>query len=186
MSAQEITTLKSKVKVTADKTSSIQSDFTQYKHMEFLTNDIETQGKMLFKAPRLVKWQYTTPFKYSVIFKQDQILIDDGGNKSQVDIGSHKLFKELNGLIISSVKGDMFNEERFEMSYKQNTKEYVVTFIPKDKKIREYIGSFVLNFEKTTALVQSVKMVEPTGDYTLIVFKNRVLNSPLSDAEFSN
>jgi len=186
MNTQEITVLKAKVKTLAEKTSIIQSDFVQYKHMDFLANDIETKGKMAYKSPKLVKWQYTAPFEYTVIFKQDQILINDGGNKTKVDIGSHKLFKEMSQLVISSVKGDMFNEEKFNMDYRQSTKDYVITFVPKDSMIKEYIGSFVLHFDKESAIVQSVKMIEPTSDYTLIVFKNRVINSPISDAEFNN
>ena len=103
MSKSEIQTFKENVKASAKSITTIKSDFTQYKHLDILSNDIETNGHMVFKSPNLVKWQYTKPFSYSVIFKEDQLLINDDGTKSNVDIGSSKLFKNLNELIISSI-----------------------------------------------------------------------------------
>jgi len=186
MSKSEIQTFKENVKASAKSTTTIKSDFTQYKHLDILSNDIETNGHMVFKSPNLVKWQYTKPFSYSVIFKEDQLLINDDGTKSNVDIGSSKLFKNLNELIISSIKGDMFIENDFNISYLKSNTYYKATFIPKEKAISNYIAQFELLFDKTNAQVFEVKMIEPSQDYTRIVFKNRVLNTPVSNAVFTH
>ena len=92
MSVSEIASFKDQVSNSSKTTTTIVSDFVQYKHMDFLANDIETSGKLAFKAPGLVKWEYTSPYQYSVIFKEDKLLINDGGTKSNVDIGSSKMF----------------------------------------------------------------------------------------------
>lgn len=186
MSKSEIQTFKENVKASAKSITTIKSDFTQYKHLDILSNDIETNGHMVFKSPNLVKWQYTKPFSYSVIFKEDQLLINDDGTKSNVDIGSSKLFKNLNELIISSIKGDMFIESDFNISYLKSNIYYKATFIPKEKAILNYIAQFELLFDKTNAQVFEVKMIEPSQDYTRIVFKNRVLNTPVSNAVFTH
>ena len=186
MSKSEIQTFKENVKASAKSITTIKSDFTQYKHLDILSNDIETNGHMVFKSPSLVKWQYTKPFSYSVIFKEDQLLINDDGTKSNVDIGSSKLFKNLNELIISSIKGDMFIENDFNISYLKSNTYYKATFIPKEKAILDYIAQFELLFYKTNAQVFEVKMIEPSQDYTRIVFKNRVLNTPVSNAVFTH
>lgn len=186
MSKSEIQTFKENVKASAKSITTIKSDFTQYKHLDILSNDIETNGHMVFKSPNLVKWQYTKPFSYSVIFKGDQLLINDDGTKSNVDIGSSKLFKNLNELIISSIKGDMFIENDFNISYLKSNTYYKATFIPKEKAILNYIAQFELLFDKTNAQVFEVKMIEPSQDYTRIVFKNRVLNTPVSNAVFTH
>ena len=141
---------------------------------------------MAFKAPGLVKWEYTKPYQYSVVFKEDKLLINDGGNKSKVDIGSSKMFKKLNELIVNSVKGNMFDDAEFEISYFKTSKANKAIFVPKDKKISGYIASFELLFDKKDAAVLEVKMVEPSADFTRIVFSNRILNSNVSDAVFSN
>lgn len=93
MNNSEITEFKSLVNATAAETRTIQSDFTQYKHMDFLSNDIETSGKMAFKEPDLIKWEYTKPYTYSVIFNTGKIYIDDDGSKSNMDLGNNRLFK---------------------------------------------------------------------------------------------
>src|SRR5690606_27168849 len=113
MNTSEIASFKEKVIATAKITKTINTDFVQYKHLDFLADDVKTSGKMVFKAPNLVKWEYTSPYQYSVIFKEDQLLINDGGTKSKVDIGNSKLFKKLNQLIVNSVKGNMFNDADF-------------------------------------------------------------------------
>ena len=186
MNASEVAAFKEKVIPESQSTKTIKSDFVQYKHLDFLANDVKTSGKMVFKAPNLVKWEYTNPYKYSVIFKEDQLLINDGGTKSKVDIGNSKLFKKLNHLIVNSVKGNMFNDADFNVSFFKSAKYNKAVFVPKDKKIGEYIASFELLFNKSNAQVYEVKMVEPSKDFTQIIFSNRILNSEINDSVFSN
>ena len=186
MTAQEITNFKQRVKTVAQKTKTIGSDFDQYKHMEFLSNDIKTSGKMLFKSPNLVKWSYTNPFQYSVIFKEDKLLINDEGKKSDVNIGSNQLFKKLNQLIVKSISGDMFDAAEFTMNFSKNAEAYIVTFDSKDEELKKYIKQFVLHFETEKHTVVEVRMIEPSDDYTQIVFKNRKENQVIKDEVFRN
>ena len=183
---RQVTSFKQKVIAESQSTKTIKSDFVQFKHLDFLANDVKTSGKMVFKAPSQVKWEYTNPYQYSVIFKEDQLLINDGGTKSKVDIGNSKLFKKLNELIVNSVKGNMFNDADFEVSFFKSSKYNKAVFLPKDKKIAEYIASFELLFNKSDAQVYEVKMVEPSKDFTQIIFSNRILNSEINDSVFSN
>ena len=186
MTTQEIADFKKSVKSVASKTKTIRSDFDQYKHMEFLSDDIKTSGLMQFKAPNLVKWSYTKPFQYSVIFKEGKLLINDEGKKSDVSIGSNQLFKKLNVLIVKSVSGDMFDDAEFTMNFTKTSDNYVVTFNSKDVALKKYIKQFVLHFDKQNYAVIEVVMVEPSADYTRIVFKNRKENETIKDETFSN
>lgn len=185
MNAAEAKLLREQVKELAQSTQTIVSDFTQYKHLDFLSNDIKTSGKLAFKSPDKVKWEYLDPFKYSVIFKQEILYINDEGNKSNVDIGSSKLFKQLNKLIINSVKGDMFDDNEFDIEYYKKGIDSEVYFKPKNEKLLKYIKAFHIVFNKKGEVAE-VKMVEPSNDYTKIIFKNRVTNKTLSDAIFIN
>ncbi|MEQ8220095.1 MAG: outer membrane lipoprotein carrier protein LolA [Arenibacter sp.] len=186
MNKAEIADFKAKINETSKATNTIQSNFTQYKHLDFLSNDITTQGKMAFKVPNMVKWEYTEPFKYSIIFKDDKLIINDSGTKSNMDLGNSTLFKKLNQLIVNSVKGNLFQDSDFTMSYFKSSNYYKVIFIPKDEKIKSYIASFILFFDKEQADVMEVKMVEPTNDYTRIVFTDRLINKPLDNEVFTN
>ncbi len=186
MTLSEINDFKELIIEVSKKTNTISADFIQIKHLDFLTNDIETIGKMAFKKPNWVKWEYTEPYVYSVIFKENLILINDGGTKSDVKISSSKLFKKLNDLIVNSVTGDMFDEEDFNISYFKKDTSYKVIFTSKDKKLANLIETFVIYFQKENGAVMEVKMIEPSQDYTKIVFSNRIENTILSDEVFSN
>jgi len=192
MGAQEVLTqeeeqaFKQEVIQNAKETQTIVSDFVQYKHLSFLNNDIETKGKLVFMAPSKIKWEYTDPYEYSAIFKEDKLYINDGGNKTNIDIGSNKMFKSFNKLIVNSIKGDMFDENEFSISYFKTTEGYLVRFVPKDKTIHEYISSFELTFIKGIADVSEVRMIEPSEDYTRIVFENKKLNTTVSNAVFDH
>lgn len=181
----EAEALKTKVKAKAKTTTTISSNFTQYKHLDFLSNDIITKGQLTFKSPNRIKWEYVDPFKYFVIFKDETLHINDNGKESNVNIGSSKLFKQLNQLIIKSVKGDMFDDEAFDISYYKKDKFIEVHFAIKDKKFLEYLKAFHILFN-TEGDVEEVKMIEQSNDYTRIVFKDRVLNKPVSDAFFAH
>ena len=64
MSAQEIAKFKETVESQAKNIKTIKTDFVQLKHMDFLTKDIESSGKMSFKSPNLLSWQYTKQYYF--------------------------------------------------------------------------------------------------------------------------
>ncbi|OEK09628.1 cell envelope biogenesis protein LolA [Flavivirga aquatica] len=184
MDTAESATLKAKVKAKASTINTLLSDFTQYKHLGFLSNDIITSGKLSFKSPSMVKWEYITPYKYAVLFKNETLFINNEGKKSNIDIGSNKMFKQLNTLIINSVKGDLFDENEFDITYFKNGTNSEVYFSPKDKKFSKYIKKFQIIFNENGDVVE-LKMIEPSEDYTKIVFSNRTVNTKLPDAIFN-
>ncbi|MEP0263970.1 outer membrane lipoprotein carrier protein LolA [Dokdonia sp.] len=185
MSQAEAEDLKLKVKSQAATIHTLQSDFIQYKHLDFLANDIETSGKLVFKSPDIVKWEYTEPFNYSVLFKDKTLFINNEGNKSDLDVGSSDLFKQLNGLIVNSIKGDMFDEDQFTITYFKDTSNSVVHSVSKDEKFSKYIKAFHITFNAEGEVIE-LKMIEPTDDYTRIIFSNRTVNTPIADAVFAH
>ena len=186
MSENEISVFKQSVAVSAKKIKTLSTDFVQYKHLDFLSKDIETSGKMVFKEPNLLLWQYKKPYSYSIVFKNGKILINDEGKKSAVDIGNSKLFGKINKLIVGSVSGDLFDDKEFSISYFKNKDQNITKFIPKDATLKKYIKQIELTFDKDDATVIQVKLLESSADYTRIVLKNKVINAKVDEASFSN
>ncbi|MUH35362.1 outer membrane lipoprotein carrier protein LolA [Zobellia amurskyensis] len=185
MTSAEATALKAKVKTRANATTTVLSEFTQYKHLDFLSDDIVSQGKLAFKVPNLVKWEYTKPFAYSVLFKNETLFINDDGNKSNMDVGSNKIFKQLNQLITASIRGDMFDDNEFNIKYFKINDSSLVYFLPKDEQFSKFIKAFHLSFN-ANGDVTEVKMIEPSDDYTQIKFTDRIVNKNLPDAVFTH
>ncbi|GAA0723391.1 outer membrane lipoprotein carrier protein LolA [Aquimarina litoralis] len=172
------------VSASAKKSKTIVNTFTQLKHIDFLSNDIESNGDLYFKSPNIIKWSYLKPYEYSVIFKDKKLYINDAGKKSDINLASNKVFKKLNDLIAKSVSGDMLNESQFAMRFYKNKRVYIAKLSPKDQTLKNMFKEIVLGFQSKSYLVSSVKLIEPSGDYTLIKFKNTSVNKPIPDAVF--
>lgn len=186
MSESEITAFKNSVNATAKNTKTLSTDFTQLKHMDFLSKDIETSGKMNFKSPNMLQWQYVKPYQYSIVFKNNKIFINDAGKKNNIDKGNSKMFDKLNKLIVGSVNGNMFDENEFTISYFK-TKDFNITkLLPKDAALKKYVKQMELYFDKTGNTVSQVKMIETSNDYTKIIFKNKIINAKIEDSVFNN
>jgi len=186
MADSEVIAFKNAVNAVAKNTKTLTTDFTQAKHMDFLSKDIETSGKMNFKTPNMLQWQYVKPYQYSIVFKNNKIFINDAGKKNNIDKGNSKMFDKLNKLIVGSVNGNMFDENEFTISY-YKTKDFNITkLLPKDATLKKYVKQMELYFDKTGNTVSQVKMIEPSNDYTKIIFKNKVINAKIDDSVFNN
>lgn len=185
MTDSEIVIFKKSVKEMAVKIKSLSTDFVQYKHLDFLSKDIETSGKMSFAAPNMLLWQYKKPYNYSVFFKNNKILINDEGKKSAMDAGSSKFFAKINKLIVGSVSGNMFDDKEFVISYFKIKTNAIAKFIPRDATLKKYIKQIELTFDDDNATVIQVKMLESSEDYTKIVLKNKLINAKIDDSVFN-
>src|SRR5690554_1720824 len=156
LTAQELSAFKQRVEQETKSLKSIRTDFEQSKHMAFLSNDIQSKGKMYLRSDGSLKWEYTSPNVYSVIFKNNTILINDNGKKSTVS-GEQDMFKKINHLISGSVSGKLFDDKEFNMYFPQQD-----------------------------ATVSKVKLIEPSGDFTLITFINKELNVQIDPSIFNH
>jgi len=186
LSTAEIASFKKEVMQQSEKIKSLKTDFIQYKHLSFLSREIETSGKMVFQVPDLLNWRYTQPYQYSIVFKNGKIHINDQGNKSSFDASSNKMFEKINKLIVGSVSGNMFDDNEFTISYFKNKTHYIARFIPKAKDLKQVIEEVELYFPFDRMMVSEVKLNESSGDYTKIIFKNQQLNAKVIPSDFNN
>ena len=184
LSGIEQKTLQDKVAAAALKTNTIQSNFEQIKFLSVLDTDIVSKGKLVFKAPDNIRWEYTEPYQNKVVFKENRLFVDDAGKKNNIDLSSNTVFKSLNSLIVNSIKGDMFDTSQFDISYFKNSKGYLVRFIPKDKRLHKFIDSFELIFSEENAEVSQIKLIEPNNDFTIIIFREKQVNTEVADSVF--
>jgi len=185
LTAQELSSFKKRVEKETQSLSSIRTDFEQSKHMAFLSNDIQSKGKMYLKSDGALKWEYTSPNVYSVIFQNNSILINDNGKKSTVS-GEQDMFKKINHLIAGSVSGKLFDDKEFDINYYKSGNNVLVKLVPNSKTLKKYISEVHLYFPQSEATVSKVKLIEPSGDYTLITFLNKELNVQIDPRIFNH
>lgn len=176
--------LKEGVKAMAANTTSITTAFKQEKHISILTKPLKSEGQMYFKKPDMLKWAYTSPYDYAIIFKAETIIINDEGKVSNFDLSASKSFMEINQIIVNSVSGNILQEEQFDIQYLSSSKYYLAKMEPKAEQLKSYIAVIEVYIDKNDFTVSKIKLIEKGGDYTLIDFYDKSLNTDVSDEIF--
>lgn len=185
MSNAEIENFKKDIIADSKKIQTLTADFTQYKVMSFLDKPIVSKGKLYLQNPKAMRWNYTQPIDYNVIFNNGKIYINDEGKKSSVDLQGNKKFEKLNQLIVGSVSGNLFDTNDFVITYVKTDKSRIAKLQPKIKDVKKYIKEIQLTFYSGQSTVTEVKLIEPSDDYTKILFTNKSLNKTINASVFN-
>ena len=65
---------------------SLYGEFEQTKVIKMLDVETTSYGRIYYQSPDVIKWEYTKPYPYSLLFKNNFIYIDDDGQKSKQDM----------------------------------------------------------------------------------------------------
>jgi outer membrane lipoprotein carrier protein len=186
LSDSETLQFKENVAKRSDGLKSLSSDFMQSKYIQLMQGVAISNGQLFYKAPNILKWEYRKPYDYQILFKEDQLFINDDGDKSVSNLKSNKLFEKLVNLISGSINGGLLTDSRnYDVAYFKTANYITVLFVPKDPLIRQMFREIILVFNNEY-LVNSVKLVEESGDFTEIFFKNIRINQDLPDSIFEN
>jgi outer membrane lipoprotein-sorting protein len=182
---KDIAGFKQKFSQVTRNTQTIEASFVQEKNLSVLSEKIITKGKFLFKKENKLRWEYTNPFRYLIILNNGTIFTQDEENKNKIDIRNNKMFTEINLIIMGCVQGTLFNDEKkFVSTYFENNRYYLIKLKPVESTLKEYISEIKLSFDKNDLSVTRFEMNEPSGDYTIIEFTGKKLNTIIPDEKF--
>lgn len=183
---QDISKAQKELVKLSENAKSIASKFVQEKHLSFLSENIISKGEFYFKSPNQLRWEYSEPFKYIIVFNNKNIYIQDEEKLSTFDSESNKMFSEINNMMIGTIQGNLFNDsERFEVSYFENANQYLLVLDPKLPEMKSMIKTINIYIDKSDISVSKIKMIESSDDYTSIDFIDRKLNQPIDDKKFN-
>ena len=166
--------------------NSFSAEFSQTKHMKMMDGNPESQGKVYYKSPNTLKWEYTRPYDYQLLFKDSKLFIVEEGQLSEVDLSSNKLFDKMGKLVAGSVNGKILMADKdFDITYHHAGKNVKALIIPKDQSLRGMFQEIWINFNPQH-IIQSVRLIDPSGDYTEISMKNIKINQPIPSSVFQN
>lgn len=185
MTDAEIKTFKASVEKEAGKMTALTADFVQQKHMDILSKAIESKGVFYLKSPNKLLWEYQTPQKMKIVFKEGKMHVKSNGKVTTTDFAKNKKFKQLNDLIVGSYNGNLLNDKTFDIVYSKKGTTKIAKLTPKEKAVTKYIKGIELYFNNNETTVSEVKLMEPSNDYTLIIFKNKKINAELNDSVFN-
>ncbi len=166
-------------------TESVQADFIQEKNLSMLSEKISSAGKFWFQKKDKLRMEYIHPYAYIMILNAGKIYIKDGQKENRLSAGSNKVFQQVNRILLDCVGGNMLNNPDFQSRVFENSSFYLIELIPTTKNLKDLYKNINIVLDRKDYSVQSLSMVELTGDDTKIHFQNKKLNAPIPASVFT-
>jgi len=173
------------IKAVSQNVRSIETDFVQTKHISFMDEALVSKGKLFFKRPDKMRWEYTDPFSYAIVINGDGISILDDQKVKHYDASANMLFGRIKEVIMNMVNGKMFDDSDYHTTIEKTDGLYKVHFETVNPAMKDYIASIDLFFTANDYQLSKIRMNEASGDDTVVKFTNRRLNQPVADSCFT-
>jgi outer membrane lipoprotein-sorting protein len=171
------------IRKTAVSITSIEADFTQEKHMEILSRPLVSRGKMYFKAPKSLRWEYREPVR--------SILMMHGGTVTRYIIKGDSVIRDSSAGLQSMqvvlqeiamwMKGNFDADPGFRPELRPGR---IIELVPKDKSMSDIIQRIRLKLSNVPGVIDSVSIYESKKSYTAITFSRVKLNLGIPDSLF--
>lgn len=188
LSAQQLTEeqIKQKVNQTASAMKTMQCDFVQTKHLKMLNNDFVSHGKMYYQQSNKLRWEYTSPYSYTFILNNDQVLLKNKQRNDLIDVKQNKLFREIVRIMMSSVVGNcLADDKNYKVSIATIGNEWVATLLPQRKDMKQMFPKLILHFNAKKSVVNNVELYDKNGEKTIIELKNIRINETIPSNMFA-
>lgn len=163
----------------AEGINSFKANFTLFKHIEMMEDVPESKGMVYYQSPNLLKWEYSSPEDYQVLYRDSKLYVSENGDTREVDLASNRMFEKVGEMIAGSVNGKILKANKdFDISYFKEKNSMKARVIPKDQRIAGMFSEIWMNFNKEN-LIESVRLIDPSGDYTEIKLQNIVINQDI-------
>lgn len=153
--------------------SSLECDFVQIRHSKMLSEDMLSHGRMSYRKPDMLSWEYTDPYRRTFVMDGNEVAMKDADGKVMPDSGSRKAFREIARMMIDNLMGRTLTDSKaFLVETAEDGGEWVVTLTPQRKDLRQMLMKMVMHYDRKLKSVVKVEMTEKSGDSTVIEFKN--------------
>ena len=163
----------------------LECDFVQTKYLQILDDKMVAKGRMYYQQADKLRWEYVSPYTYTFILNQNQVLLKNNDRTDVFDVERNRIFKEIARMMMNSIVGNCLSDEKtFKTQVEVAGNEWVATLVPLKKDMKQMWNKLVLHIQPDMKVVSKVEMHEPSGDYTVIDLKNIRTNSPVNQEVF--
>lgn len=186
LTAEQQKQLVEKIDKAASAMKSMQCDFTQTKSMKLLKKEMKSNGVMYFKQPDKLRWQYTSPYDYTFIMNGDKVRIKSTKSTQDINVQGNKIFRQITNIILNTVTGGgLKSASDFTVEVYKSDKGYFAKLYPKKKEVKQIYNVIEIYFNSSLTMVSSVRMIEKTGDETLVNLDNLKANVAINEKMFA-
>ena len=177
--------VRQRINATASRMNTMACNFVQTKSMRMVRSKITSRGNMYYSKPNKLRWEYTSPYRYTFILNGQTVWMKNSRGSNQVNVAQSKMFKEITRIMMSSVVGSCVTNSRdFNVTLQGQGNNWKALMTPKRNPMRQMFKTITVYFDVKRAMVVGVKMIEKNGDTTAIVLQNAKLNSPVNEKMF--
>ena len=164
---------------------SLQCDFIQSKRMKILSKEMQSKGILYFKKPDKIRWQYTSPYDYTFIMNGDKVQIKSAKSTKNIDVQGNKIFRQITTIILNTVTGaGIMNSADFNVELYKSGDIYFAKMQPKKKEVKQVYSSIEVYFNSALTMVDTIKMIEKSGEHTVIKLVAPKINAAMSESVF--
>lgn len=163
----------------------LEAEFVQTRKLEILTKPLVSKGRLSFRRPGDLRWEYESPLKSLLIatpggirryVEREGKWVPDAGAKVEAVA---TVLAEMNRWI----RGEFTQSRVFTATLEAGSPARVV-LIPKEAALRRYVARVVLELSATPGLIEAVVIEEGPKASTRIAFTRLERNRVIPDARF--
>ena len=145
---------------------SMTSDFTETKHLKMLSEDVVTTGKLWYKSPSWMRWEYDSR-NYGVLNPKGAYMVKDGQRNGALSRG----FGQTGKMVTSLMSGLSQDLKDYSVSYSKSGNSLTVTAVPVSPRMKGVVDSVVMIFDISSSTIKSFEIRSSSG-FTHIDFNN--------------
>lgn len=189
----DVNGLKAKMQASAEKITSIQSDFTLEKYMAVMSSTMKSSGKFYYQKSDKVKLEQITPIKNDLVMNGNKLMMKSGfGNPVIKDASSNPMMAELKKIITACMSGNITDMgSNYKMSYFTEGPNYLIEIVPLSADIKKFAEKVDLYLDASDFTVVKMRMVEAKkpnqtkNDYSEYTFTNKKKNAAIAESVFA-
>lgn len=163
------------LKLKNESVTSIKCHFLQTREMSVLQNVVRKEGTFYFQRPGNMLLSFNDGDYIKMT--EEWFEMKTGENTTTTKISSNPMLRNLSTILSACVVGDFAQMIRgFSIQVQSQAKQWVVIMTPQRGKAASKISQIVLHFDRETMSLNTLKMVEKSGDYTMYSFSNKQFN----------
>jgi len=170
----------------SEQLKTLRADFVQRQTISILADELLSEGKISFKQPDKLCWEYVKPYQYRFTINGNKVMTGSETNQNIIDANGNKMFNEISKIIISGINGSgIFDDNRFTAKFSVGANDYQVVLTPRQRELRQMFSDISIVFNKNDYSVNTVEIKQANGDMTHITMKNKQINIVISDEIFA-
>jgi outer membrane lipoprotein-sorting protein len=172
------------LKRAAESIRTLKADFTQKRHLKILEAPLISKGRLYYRAPDSLRWEYSSPLRSIMLKRGERITVYqfmEGAwmaDASQAVEVRRMIFAEINRWL----KGRFNEASVFTPSYDSGP-PVRITLTPREE-FKRFLERIELIFSERPGIIRSVEMIESQEASTKIEFTNLEINAHIPTGIF--